>query len=237
VLPFVSIVVPTRNRRPFLEQLVRNVQRQDYPPARMELLVADDGDDPVEDALHRIPELRYLRTEQRLPIGAKRNLLNREARGDIIVHMDDDDYYPPNRVSHAVAALSGSPALIAGASEMYIYELATQRVIRTGPFGPSHATGNTLAYKRAYLDSYQFEDQATAQEEPYFTEGFRVPMVQLDTRKTILCIAHSSNTVDKSIAASREAPLKLADLVRCKDALRFYRYQLPRKLGMASTGS
>jgi hypothetical protein len=43
--------------------------------------------------------------------------------------------------------------------------------------------------------------------------------------------------VDKSIAASRAAPLKLADLVRCKDALRFYRYQLPKKLGLGSTGA
>ena len=36
--------------------------------------------------------------------------------------MDDDDYYPPERVSHAVEMLQSHPkALCAGASEIYIY--------------------------------------------------------------------------------------------------------------------
>jgi glycosyltransferase involved in cell wall biosynthesis len=230
VLPFVSIVVPTRNRRLFAEQLVRNVLRQDYPPSRTELLVADDGEDPVEDVLRRVPELRYLRLADPTPIGAKRNLLAREARGEIIVHMDDDDYYAPTRVSHAVAALQGSGALLAGASELHIYDVIAKSMRRAGPFRATHATAGTMAYCREYLHSHAFDEAARAQEEPAFTEGFSAPMVQLQARLTMVCIAHSGNTFAKDSAAAGISPLKLTDLIRCPEALRFYRYQLPRRL-------
>jgi glycosyltransferase involved in cell wall biosynthesis len=32
-------------------------------------------------------------------LGAKRNLIHKHAKGDILVYMDDDDYYPPERVA------------------------------------------------------------------------------------------------------------------------------------------
>ena len=44
------------------------------------------------------------------------------AKGDILVYMDDDDYYPPCRVSHAVGKLEGQPqVLAAGSSMVYLY--------------------------------------------------------------------------------------------------------------------
>ena len=40
----------------------------------------------------------------------------------IILYMDDDDYYPPERISHAVEKLQKNPrALCAGSSELHIY--------------------------------------------------------------------------------------------------------------------
>jgi glycosyltransferase involved in cell wall biosynthesis len=50
-----------------------------------------------------------------MPLGQKRNIMHSHARGDIIVYMDDDDYYPPERVEHAVDMLTKNPqALCAG---------------------------------------------------------------------------------------------------------------------------
>ena len=49
---------------------------------------------------------------------------------DIIVYMDDDDYYPPQRISHAVNMLMTHPnALCAGASEIYIWFKHIQKCI------------------------------------------------------------------------------------------------------------
>jgi glycosyltransferase involved in cell wall biosynthesis len=93
--PFVSVLTPTNNRRFFLEQLLRNYAQQDYPAARRELLVLDDGSDRVEDIFSGVPGVRYVRSDEVQTIGRKRNRLIDMARGDVIVHMDDDDYYPP----------------------------------------------------------------------------------------------------------------------------------------------
>jgi glycosyltransferase involved in cell wall biosynthesis len=62
----------------------------------MEWIVLDDGSDPVEDIFkehaNKLPMLRYIRETTKMTIGAKRNRLNLEAKGDIIIAMDDDDY-------------------------------------------------------------------------------------------------------------------------------------------------
>ena len=99
MLPFVSVVTPTRNRRGFVPMLLRLFRAQTWPADRLELVLADDGDDPVGDLVADDPRVQYVRSRRRLTIGAKRNLCASVARGEILVHMDDDDWYPADRVS------------------------------------------------------------------------------------------------------------------------------------------
>ena len=40
---FISILVATKNRHNFLENILRNFNRQDYPLELMELIIGDDG--------------------------------------------------------------------------------------------------------------------------------------------------------------------------------------------------
>lgn len=234
MLPFVSILTPTRNRRVFIPQLLRCFRQQIYPLDRMELVVLDDGEDSVEDLLTAVPGVRYVRGELDQPIGLKRNRLAAEARGEILVHMDDDDYYPRSRVSEAVRGLSRGEAQIAGASAMYIYCIFPQRLGQSGPHGPGHATANTFAYTRRYLDSHRFDDGVRRGEEPGFTDGFSAPMVQLPAASTVLMISHNSNTVDKTSLILRPVPYRLKDLVDCRTSLSFYRHRLPKQLGGAA---
>lgn len=227
--PLVSILTPTCNRRPFIAQYLRCVRRQDYA-GPLEILVADDGTDPIGDLLGSDERIRYLRLTQRTPLGAKRNLLATEARGSVLVHMDDDDYYPPDRVSHAVKRLQGSDARLAGCSELHLYHLDTGELSVSGPFGANHATAATLAYAREYLEQHQFDAAASAQEEPSFTANFTSPMVQLDPRSTIMVVSHSRNTWDKSRTRAAPSPLRLKDFVRDPEDRRFYRRRLAQSL-------
>ena len=60
--------------------------------------------------------------ENKMLLGAKRNFMHSKCNGSIIVYMDDDDYYPPDRISHAVEKLQkDKTALCAGSSEIYVY--------------------------------------------------------------------------------------------------------------------
>ena len=198
--PFVSVCTPTFNRRPFIKMMVACFDSQDYPKDRMEWIIIDDGTDPIEDLVGGHPNVKYFRYDTKMTLGKKRNIMHDKSKGDIIIYMDDDDYYPPERVSHAVDMLTTHPsALCAGSSEMYIYFNDRKRMVQFGPYGKDHATAGTFAFKRQLLKQTRYNEDACLAEEREFLKGYTIPFVQLDPLKTILVFSHSHNTMDKRI--------------------------------------
>ena len=70
--PLVSCIMPTYNRRRFVPLAIGYFLRQDYP--NRELIIVDDGTDPVQDLVPDDPRIRYMSLEAKHSIGAKRNL-------------------------------------------------------------------------------------------------------------------------------------------------------------------
>ena len=222
----VSVITPTYNRRAFLPALLHIYQSQTFPKERMEWIILDDGRDAVADVFQNlsIPNLRYERREEKMRIGAKRNELNRLARGAIIVAMDDDDYYPPDRIQTAVEAFRKNPTIqLAGSSMMHLYHIHTKKIVETGPYGPNHATNGTMAWRKSYADTHHYDEYVSKAEEQSFLEGYRYPMIQLDPKKTILVMCHDDNTVDKSsIQKKKDTTDTLTDWVKDAFLLDFY---------------
>ncbi len=106
--PLVSCLMPTADRRAFVEQSIWYFLRQDYGPR--ELIVIDDGDEDVARLIPLDERIRYVRLAGRRPLGAKLNLGCEQARGELIAHWDDDDWIGPDRLSRQVAALAGADA-------------------------------------------------------------------------------------------------------------------------------
>jgi glycosyltransferase involved in cell wall biosynthesis len=207
--PFVSVLTPTYNRRRFIPSLIQCYENQDYRKDRMEWIILDDGQDKVKDlfdeASKRIPNLRYISLDEKLLIGAKRNRLNEEAKGSILVAMDDDDYYPPSRVSTVVNAFKKSPKIeLAGSSEVYMYYSDIQKIYRLGPYNQNHATNGTMAWRKSYADTHKYDETVTHSEERSFLEDYKHPMIQLDPFKVMLVMSHSENTFDKKKMRDQE---------------------------------
>jgi len=198
--PLVSVCTPTFNRRPFIPIMFDCFRNQTYPKDRIEWIIVDDGTDKIEDLVKEsgIPNIKYFALNKKIPLGEKRNFMHSKSTGSIIVYMDDDDYYPPERISHAVERLMGDKtALCAGSSEMYIYFKHIHQMVQCGPYGPNHATAGTFAFKRRLLDDTRYEDHAALAEEKAFLKNYTVPFVQLDPMKSILVFSHIHNTFDK----------------------------------------
>ena len=199
-IPFVSVCTPTFNRRPFIPNMFKCFKHQDYPMDKIEWIILDDGTDSIEDLIKEanIPQIKYIRLNEKLPLGKKRNILHENSKGDFIVYMDDDDYYPPCRISHAVDMLQKNPkALCAGTSEIYIYFKHINQMIQFGPYGPNHATAGTFAFRKELLKEHKYEDHAALAEEKSFLKNYTVPFVQLEPKKVILVFSHIHNTFDK----------------------------------------
>lgn len=244
--PFVSIVTPTYNRRKFIPYCIAGIRSQTYPLDRIEWLVYDDGTDSIADLL--APEsplisglrVRYFSSDKKINIGAKRNFLNDQAAGDIIVTMDDDDYYSPDRVLHAVNTLIGScrPTAskpigscedgICGSSRNFLYFTDDSSMWETGPYGPRHATFGTMAYTKAYALKHRCDESVTFAEETSFTQSFKAPLVQLDPYKVMVVICHKENTFNKDKLRKTENPfikksgIKLRQLIRDAKVREFY---------------
>lgn len=199
-LPKVSLCTATYNRSAFLPLLQQHILAQTYPRELLEWIILDDSDDGsqlFQPDQHQGLTIRYQHLPAKVTLGKKRNLSHEMCSGEIIVYMDDDDYYPPTRVSHAVEKLLGSEALIAGSTIMPILFLPEHELWIAGPYGANHATAGTFAFKRELLSQSKYDENLELAEEKSFLKDYTLPMVQLDPNQAILCIAHNANTFEK----------------------------------------
>jgi glycosyltransferase involved in cell wall biosynthesis len=244
-LPRVSICTPTFNRRPFFKGLIDSIMSQKYPLDKIEWIIVDDGTDKIEDLVTGIPFVKYFYTEK-MHLGKKRNFMHDQCSfkndNDIVIYFDDDDYYPRERISHAVEKLTGSNALCAGSSEIYIWFNTLNKMYRFGPYGPNHATAGTFAFKRELLKQTSYENDALLAEEKYFLKNYTIPFIQLDPLKTILVISHEQNTFDKRRLISpdnkqcNESGLKPNNFIKDKELLDFYIESIPKLLDTYDAG-
>jgi len=205
MLPLVSVCTPTFNRRPFIPILFECFRNQTYPKSRIEWVIIDDGTDKIGDLVDEanIPQIKYFTVDKKMTLGAKRNMMHDKSRGSILVYMDDDDYYPPERISHAVETLMRNPqALCAGTSEIYLYFKNIKSNLKNpmyqfGPYGPNHATAATFAFRRELLNTCRYDNHTSVAEERAFLKEYTVPFAQLDPLKTILVFSHEHNSFDK----------------------------------------
>lgn len=98
LLPFVSVIIPTYNRKESLLRTLDSLARQTYPADRFEVIVVDDGgsDGTEEVAQQSFPyDLRYIRQENQGDAAA-RNYGALAARGDVLQFLDDDIVMRPD---------------------------------------------------------------------------------------------------------------------------------------------
>lgn len=108
--PRVSVITPSLNQAPYLERTIRSVVDQGYP--NLEYLVVDGGStDGSVDILRRYNSriARWVSEADRGQAEAINKALS-WATGDIVAYINSDDFYLPNAIDTAVAAIVGSRA-------------------------------------------------------------------------------------------------------------------------------
>jgi GT2 family glycosyltransferase len=113
--PYVSVVVPTFNRRASLVRMLESLVQQTYPADRFEVVVVDDGStDGSADAVRRLtlPYRLTLMTQRNQGPAVARNLGVERARGELIVFLDDDVVATPQVLAEHVAAQGDEPNLV-----------------------------------------------------------------------------------------------------------------------------
>ncbi|OJW85070.1 MAG: hypothetical protein BGO69_01775 [Bacteroidetes bacterium 46-16] len=150
--------MPTANRQRFIPTAINLFLRQDYP--ERELVIIDDGEHSIADLVPEQPNIRYVRLDGPKSVtGRKRNIACGEAKGDIIVHWDDDDWYAPDWVSLQVNMLQQTKADIVGLSKLYFYAPDTGKCWRYAYYGAREwVAGATMAYRKKFWEKRPFKE-------------------------------------------------------------------------------
>jgi glycosyltransferase involved in cell wall biosynthesis len=203
-VPLVSCIMPTRDRPGFVRQAIEYFLHQDHP--HRELIVADDGVEPVERLLPADPRVRYLRLDAPLSLGEKRNLAIAASRGEIIAHWDDDDWYRHDYLSAVVAALlaGNDPRGLAGLGDYLVLLPGSSQLKVCRSRG---VAGATFCYFRALWEEKRFRDVAAA-EDYFFLSDAAPRLLPLKKPELFMVVRHGGNTWRRENGTDVEARLR-----------------------------
>lgn len=162
----VSIITPTV-RRGYLDRLSEMIQAQTYPNIIEHILIEGAG-----------------------TIGEKRNEGCRIAKGEIIVHFDDDDLYSPDYIQKCVDRLKDCD--ITGVSQVYFFDIIKRELeLYRYRGGQSYVIESGMAYYSRVWRQKRFKDIRVG-EGNEFQAGRKVNPI--DGLNDIIAIIHGGNT-------------------------------------------
>ena len=197
-LPDVSIVTITKDRRAFMPLAKYCYLLQSYPADKMEWVIVDDGDDPIEDTLFGIPNVTYVKCEQGMTVSQKRNFAVGKCMYDTIVMMDDDDVYPENSVLHRVVMMMKEPAKQCGFSttipcyDITKYSSFMNVPPMTLPMS-ERVSEATLIFTKKFWEEGGFDDMIKVGEGDAFISGREQMCREISPQEVIVSLVHPKN--------------------------------------------
>lgn len=186
----------TSDRHEFVRRSIAFFLRQDYP--NKELLIVDD--EPPLDLHFTHPQIRRVTMPAKKTLGAKRNFCVEAARGDLIMHWDDDDWMAPHRISYQVAALLEEQAEVCGLQRMLFYEPSTRHTwLYAYPDGQRPwLAGGSLLYTKEFWRRSPFPDIQVASDTRFIWEQQVDKRAVLADHTFYVGMIHPKNTSRKN---------------------------------------
>jgi hypothetical protein len=196
--PLVSCIMPTANRRAFVPQAIHYFLQQDYP--NRELIILDDGSEKLADLVPTDNRIRYQRMDRQYTMGAKHNMACALARGEVVVHWDDDDWMANWRISYQVdSLLAHSANTICGLAQLFFFDPRTERAWEYvyPMINRPWLAGATFCYRREFWESHRHPDMNEGSDTA-FVWGLRDANVcALEKSDFYVAIIHPKNTSPK----------------------------------------
>jgi glycosyltransferase involved in cell wall biosynthesis len=203
--PTVSVVVPTYNRPDFFELIMRNWERIDYPEEKLELIIYDDSPKAKKPQIND-KRISYYIIPNKVSIGQKRNLLASAAKHEYIVHMDDDDWYPPESVACRIRILLEYQKKIKqdacfGCTTVLCLDLISNQMFEAFDSSkeglPSTLSESTLAYSKQYWINQQFQNDSKFAECLPFINGRHNTVCSGPSVFVVTQFSHGKNTIQR----------------------------------------
>ena len=214
-LPKISVVTLTHNRKHLFKLAIYNFNTSNYPRDKLEWIIYDtsNDDEKVADMLPDEDErvdlnIKYIHDNSQITIGESRNRACSEASNDIIVFMDDDDYYFPQSVTKRVTSLIQNDKKIVGTR--FLASLAIHKVISYmnapalySSLGKSVSPATLCFYKSLLTDSIKFDNENINECETLFNLIDLSLFKELSWEEIIVSISHKNNITNRNVPNSK----------------------------------
>jgi glucosyl-dolichyl phosphate glucuronosyltransferase len=228
----ISVVVPTRNRAGLLARALSSIEKQTLPPNRFEVVVVNNGStdgtaDIVASHVRHMPNLRAV-GEPRPGLHAGRHRGLREARGDILVFIDDDIEATPGWLEAIAEAFTEPDVVMVGGNNLPRFERTPpdwlMRLWERPAYGgqaipwlsilrlpdgmravdPTYVWGCNFAIRRqTLLDAGGFHPDAMPREMIRFRGDGETHVSRQVRTAGLKCLFHSGATVSHFVGAAR----------------------------------
>jgi len=213
-VPLVSCIMPTYNRRAYVPQAIQYFLRQNYP--NRELLILDDGSEPINDLVPADPRIHYTRLEKRMILGAKRNLGCKLAQGTIIAHWDDDDWIAPHRLCYQVEVLEQQKKDVCGTGRLLFYSPSTGKSWLYEYPATIHRwlAGGTLCYRKSFWLHNPFPEIAKGEDTRFVLNPKVLNAVVIPDYSFYVALIHPANTSQKVVSGLYWHPHPVEEIYR-----------------------
>ena len=199
-LPLVSIITPTKNRKIFFELAINNFTTQDYPKNKLEWIIIDDGEENISKVLPKDDRIKHIKINQEknatpITISKKRNIGFEHSKGEIIIHMDDDDYYLPSSISTRVKVLlyyKEKGIKCVGCERFGCHDLEndTSFIIDKN----NEIAEASMAYFKNFIDERKFNESIIKGEGKLFCRNRNKQIMKLPFEFIFISFTHGQNT-------------------------------------------
>lgn len=193
----VSCILPTNNRGCYLPMAIKLFLKQDYEEA--ELVIVDDGSNSVQSLIPDHPRIKYYYLKGDVTLGEKRNICCDLAKGQIILHWDDDDWFAYWRISYQVAHLLHSGKSICGINQMYYADPKARKAWlyalpqRLG----SWIAGGSFCFHKSFWQHHRFPALNDGEDTSFITQVDSSDILTLERFDFYVGRVHSKNTSEK----------------------------------------
>ena len=198
--PLVTCIMPTRDRPAYVRQAIQYFERQSYP--ERELIILDDGMQPLAGEVPLHPRIRYVRVAPGHSVGAKRNQGCELARGTIIAHWDDDDWYGPDRLRAQVEPLLRKVAEITALRETTFFYVESWEFWNCSPHehqrlfvGDVHG-GTLVFYRHVWERLARYPCVSLAEDAGFLRQALKsgARLLGISSQNLFLYLRHATNT-------------------------------------------
>jgi hypothetical protein len=211
--PYLSVLIPTYNRRAFKPLLCFNISNMLYDKNKLQIVIFDDGDDKLfynDEEINifkkytGITDMLYIKKDTKgtsgtkFNIGYKRNYMVRQSKHNYLINMDDDDIYNPLYFKYAIENLILNNKGLVGCKDMlFTYTEHNYKLSYIKCVDKSLIHEATMCFTKKFHKLSKGFNNVGHAEGYNMIQNRRKDVIDIEVRYCMICVAHPKNSVNK----------------------------------------